>query len=421
VALVAAAATSLLYRHTIGYGFHYDDYAFMRPHTWQEIMAAFRGSWDQTGIMVPFYRPLTVALHAARFELFGLDADTHHRVSLGLFALAATLAGVFAARVSGLVGAGLVTTALFVTHPSMVYAQVAWITNQMHLATSVVVLGAMTWWGFVAARRSVGWWLPLVALGVIAFLFKEDGIMLLPLLVVLHVLRRAIVERELPAPPRAFLLCAILIPVGLFWLRGEALGELGGYGRPTAERAWANYTLGLERVFRLLPAHRPWQSAASAFVSALALTGVLAWRSASPGTRFLIAGGAATALAFNLPFVFVTKHEQMHLVAAGAALMLGGCATAVVQGLRWRALQAAAAAVLAAGTLACAAVARHVSTDFAPYGSIVLAGDEIVRGWAAVPREIRDYLARKTEPGAAAHLPANPARALPIVVYGLHS
>jgi hypothetical protein len=423
LALLAAAAlaTGLLYGHTIGYGFHYDDYAFMRPHTAREVLASFRGSWDRTGIMVPFYRPLTVALHAVRFDLFGLDADAHHRVSLILFSLAASLAGLFAARATGRPVHGLVTTALFVCHPSMVYAQVAWITNQMHLASSVVALGALAWWIGAAAGRTLAWWLPLMGLGVAAFLFKEDGIILLPLLVVLHVLRRGIVDAALPMPPRAFLLGAVAVPIALVWLRAQALGELGGYGRPDAAQAWANFTLGLERVFLLLPAHRPWQPAASGFAAALLLGGAAAWRWASPGVRYLMAAGAATALAFNLPFVFVTKNEQMHMVAAGAALMWGGCAAGVLQALRTPALRVVSALVLAAGILACASVARHISKDFEPYGPIVLASDQIVRGWAAVPAEIRDYLARKAEPGAAGALPANPVRALALVAYGLHS
>ena len=43
--------------------------------------------------MVKFYRPLTIVLHAIRFELFGLNAVAHHAMSLALFALAAGLVG----------------------------------------------------------------------------------------------------------------------------------------------------------------------------------------------------------------------------------------------------------------------------------------------------------------------------------------
>jgi hypothetical protein len=84
----AAAATSLLYRSTLHYGFHYDDYYFIKPYTRAEVLATFAGSWDHSGIMVPFYRPLTIAFFAFRFELFGLNAVAHHALSLTLFVLA---------------------------------------------------------------------------------------------------------------------------------------------------------------------------------------------------------------------------------------------------------------------------------------------------------------------------------------------
>src|SRR5919202_3560495 len=66
--VVAAALTLILYKDTLGYGFDYDDYHFIRPYSRAEVLAAFHGPWDATGIEVPFYRPLTVALYAARFH-----------------------------------------------------------------------------------------------------------------------------------------------------------------------------------------------------------------------------------------------------------------------------------------------------------------------------------------------------------------
>ena len=86
-------ATWLVHRETLHYGFEYDDYYFLRPHTLAEVLAAFHGPWDLGGVMVKFYRPLTVVLHAVRFELFGLNAPAHHAVSLTLFAVAASLDG----------------------------------------------------------------------------------------------------------------------------------------------------------------------------------------------------------------------------------------------------------------------------------------------------------------------------------------
>jgi hypothetical protein len=419
LALLAAASAFLLYGPTLGYGFHYDDYAFIRPHSLGDLQSSFVGSWDRTGIMVPFYRPLTVAFHAARFELFGLNADAHHAAGLAMFAACATLAGLVVLRFSRSRAAAALAVLFFVTHPSMTYAQAVWITNQMHLVESLVVLSALVWWHVVAARRLV-WWLPLLLLAAAAFLIKEDGVMLVPVILALHWIRRRLAEPALPHPPLAFVLLAAGLLVALILARAEALGQLGGYGQPTAAGAWRNFTVGLSRVLRLVPADRPWQPAASWYATLLPLVALAAWRRAPAHARVLVAAGAVMAILFNVPFVFVTKHEQMHLVASGAVVILAGSAYAVVQVLPHLSLRALATGGAIAGILAFAAVARDISTDFEPFGPIVLAHDEIVRGWAAVPDELREYLASKREPGAAARVSANPAEAIPFVAFGLH-
>jgi hypothetical protein len=149
-AALAVAATVLLYRPTLEYGFHYDDYHFIRPYSAGELRAAFRGPWDSSGIELPFYRPLTVAFYAARFEWFGLEARAHHALSLALFSLAALLLGTFVSGVSRRRWTGTLAVLLFVAHPSMPYALAAWITNQMHLVETIVVLLALVWWWWVA-------------------------------------------------------------------------------------------------------------------------------------------------------------------------------------------------------------------------------------------------------------------------------
>lgn len=416
---LAALGTLLLYGHTLDYGFNYDDYVLVRPHGTGEVVRSFYGHWDPTGVMVPFYRPITVAFHALRFELFGLDSRAHHMVSLVLFASCAVLAGVFARQITGHASAGLLTTVLFVVHPSMPYSLVAWITNQMHLIETLTVLLALTWWHAVRGRPAV-WWLPLLALGAAAFLIKEDGIMLLPVIVAAHWLNRRLCEPHLPRVPAGFLIGMVVLVAALVAVRASALGGLGGYGRPGLERAWQNYALGLNRTLRLIPAHRPWQGLASVFATILPVVGLLSWRRASPGARTCVAIGIAAMGLFNLPFVFVTKGEQMHLVATSAVLILAGGATAVLDAAPHRIIRLLALTGVAAGIAACAAVARDITTDFAPFGPVVLANDDIVRGWSPVPAQIQEYLARKREPDAPQHLSPNPADELSHAIFGVH-
>ena len=293
----------------------------------------------------------------------------------------------------------------------------------MHLAQTVVVLAALLWWHAVRARPLV-WWLPLLMLATAAFMIKEDGLMLLPAILALHVITRHVAEPDLRPLPWAFVGLAVLLVCALVALRSSALGELGGYGRPTAHAAWINLTKGLHRVFRLVPADRPWQPFASWFATLLPLAAFVAWRWISRGARVCLIAGVAIAFAFNLPFVFVSKVEQMYLVAVGAAITLTGASLGLLdlagRGRARQAFHLAVAVLLVSSLGSFAAVAKDISHDFEPFGPIVLAHDDLVRTWGPVPPELRDYLALKQEPGAAGRMSSNPVDELSHVTFGVH-
>jgi hypothetical protein len=421
--VLAGAATWLVHRETLHYGFDYDDYHFLRPYTPAEVLATFHGPWDLTGIEAKFYRPLTVLLYAMRFELFGLNATAHHTVSLTLFALAAVLAAWLIHRLTARVTAAVVAALFVVCHPAMPYSLVAWVTNQMHLAQTLIVLAALLWWHAVRARPLV-WWLPLLFFGVAAFMVKEDGLMLLPAILTLHALTRRVAEPDLRPVPWTFVGLAGLLVLSLVGLRSSALGELGGYGRPTTHAAWINLTEGLTGVFRLVPADRPWQAVASWFATLLPLVAIAAWRWISRGARVCLLAGAVIAFLFNLPFAFVAKPEQMYLVGVGAAMTLTGAAVGLLdlaaRARARRAFTVAVASVLATGLASFVAVTRDITRDFEPFGPIVLSHDDLVRTWGPVPPELREYLALKREPGAAGRVSPNPPDELSHVTFGVH-
>ena len=417
--ITATAATWIVYGHTLEYGFSYDDYILVRPHNVEDVTRSFSASWDTTGVMVPFYRPLTVAFNAIRYELFGLDSRAHHYVSLGLFACCALLTGWLSHRMTGQTVAAVLAILMFVAHPAMPYALVVWITNQMHLIETLAILTALCWWHAVRTS-SVRWWWPLLALAAIAFMIKEDGIMLLPMIIATHTINRYLRERHLPHVRIAFVTAAVLLIAALLFVRTAALDGLGGYGRPSFEQAWRNYVGGISGTLRLTPADRPWQGLASAFATALPVLAVLLWRRTRAGSRTLLVVGLGMALLFNLPFVFVSKAEQMHLVAAGAVLFMTGSAVMVLDALPNTIARGAATVVILLGVGACAAVARDISKDFEPFGPKVLATDIIVRGWPHVPAQIKDYLARKEQPHASSRVSTNPIHELSHVIYGAH-
>ena len=418
--LVASLSAFLLYRQTLTYGFDYDDYHFTRPYSRADVAAAFRGPWDSAGIERSYYRPLTIAFYAARFERIGINATAHHALSLALFSIAAALAGWFALRLTRSLLIGALATVLYVVHPAMPYSLVAWVTNQMHLLESIVILSALIWWDMVH-RRGVLWWLPLLGFAIVAFLIKEDGIMLLPCIVVLHLVRRHIADQRLPPIPRWFLAAGVVVLLFLVGVRQWALTAHVSAKLPAAGVALTNYLHGLNGLLRLVPADRRWQLTASWFVTVAPLAAILVWRRLPAEARITMTSGIAIALLFNLPFVFITKAEQMHLVALGVVLLLAGSCAGLMRAAPGRVASTALALACAAGLACLGAVARDIARDFEPYGPVVLAHDEMVRGWVAVPDDLREYLARKRLPGASRSLSPDPSLALDLVRFGTHA
>jgi hypothetical protein len=415
--VVAIAGVWLMYAPTLGYGFDYDDYHFIRPYPVDEVRAAFAGPWDPSGIEVPFYRPLTIAFFAARFHVFGLNSEAYHALSLAMFATAVLLFGLFVRATLSSAGAGIAGMAVLLVHPAMPYAAVAWVTNQMHLLAMLIVLGALLWWTHVRTRGA-RWWMPLIAFEAAALLVKEDGVMLIPAIVAVHLLYRFLVEPRLQWPPFTFLLVACATGAALLAFRHAALLGLHGYTPPDAATAWQNFRRGWESVYRLMPARRPWQQLASWLATTVPLAACIGWRRLPHRCRFGIAAGLTLGVLFNLPFVIIVKVQQLHLVAMSAALLLTSAGVGLATMINARMLRIGVSAALACGVLVLAAVTRNIMRDFEPFGPIILSTDNLVTGWAAVPPELREYLVQKKQPGAALHLPANPALALDSVVFG---
>ncbi len=417
--LVASVSTFLLHRQTLSYGFDYDDYHFVRPYSRADVIAAFHGPWDSARIERPYYRPLTIAFYAARFEVLGINATAHHALSLVLFSIAATLAGWFALRLTASILIAVLATLVYVVHPAMPYSLIAWVTNHMHLLESIVILAGLIWWDAVRTRGAV-WWVPLLGLATVAFLIKEDGIMLLPSLFVLHTIRRQLADEHLRPVPKTFVLIAVVVLLLLIGVRQWALTNQPAVRLPRTNAAVSNYLHGLNGLLRLVPADRPWQVAASWFVSLAPLCAFVFWRRLPRAAQITMISGIIIALLFNLPFVLITKAEQMHLVTLGAVLLLAGSCGGLLLAVPGRIPRAALAVTCAAGLGCLGAVARDIARDFAPYGPVVLAHDEMARGWAAVPVDLREYLARKQLPGASQRLSPDPSVALDVVMFGTH-
>lgn len=391
--IVALLATLASYAQTLRFGFRYDDYHVLRPTTAAELVQVLHGSWDPTQIESAFYRPLTAWWYALRFELFGLNAVAQHALSLAGMIACATLVGLFVWRETESRRAALFAAALYAVHPSLAYSQAVWLTNQMHLLASLVVLLALLAWQRARTRPPSAWW-PIAVLQLVGFGIKEDLVMLAPLLLMLTAVRR-LMRRDVPWPAWPVIAIGLAFPVGLFALRYEMLGRLGGYGpTPSADHAWTNFSTGLVRVFRQLPAKRPWEPFVSAFSQAVVASGVVLGFVRRREVHLLVSG-IVLAVAFDAPFVFVSKAEQYHLIALGAVLALTGAIEVLIALVPPRVPQLAVTSALAVALLPFVPLTRNIAEDFAPCSAITLRTDDIVVDWWVVPPEIQDWLRGK--------------------------
>ena len=355
-----------------------------------------------------------------RFAILGLNSAAYHVLSMALFAIAAAGLGLFAKRATGSALAGVLAAAMLAIHPGMPYSAVAWVTNQMHLMQMLTGIAALAWW-FRIRHRGIRWWLPLIGLQVVALLIKEDGIMLVPAIVVLHTMRKWLVEPELPHVPVTFIALGLLAIGTLLAVRHWALAGLEHTRVPGLEQARYNLWRGLSSAFALQPARRPYQPAASWFVVLVPLAAAVLWRSIPRGARFLMMAGIIIGVLYDLPFVFIVKAEQLHMVSLGASLLLAGAAAGLLEAsASWRIARLLLAMIVSAGLVAMALVARHITRDFEPFAPGVLATDVHVQGWAAVPLELRELVARKRGADTQGFI-VNPSHGLEAVAFGLHA
>jgi hypothetical protein len=311
-----------------------------------------------------------------------------------------------------------VATLLYAIYPAFVYSQAIWLTNQMHLLASLVVLVALlVWQRACRVGRSAWWW--LLVLQLVAFGLKEDTIMLLPLVFALTWLRRWM-RGDIRMPPVSVLLAGAVLLLALPYWRYVALGRhLGGYGMPTFDKGLNNLAKGLG-VFLQRPAKRPWQGVANWYSLACLGLGTLAGAFRRNSTSLYVIGSGVFIFAcFNLPFYLVAKGEQVHLLGLGCVVVLAGSLDALHTAWTAKPLRQAVGAAGAVAALCFLPVTRSIATDFAPCNPNTLYTDDIALGWWVVPYEIKEWLRQKpaTCKAGASLVPLN--QALPTVTWAL--
>jgi len=472
--LVAVVGVVLVYYGQVDTGLYYDDYHFVRPLRSLELRRLWFGSWDPTGVESPFFRPLTASLFALRFWLFGLNTQAMHAVSMAGHVACAVMVGWLLRREDTISSVALLGTWLYAIHPVFPYAQASWLTNQMHLMESVIVLATLMTWQSVRDRHIV-WWICLLPLAVAAFLIKEDAVMLLPVVVALTIARMFLLRPERQRGWWLALVAAPLAVAALIAFRQQRLGQLGGYAVPDFQQAQTNFWKGIDAAVLLWPTRTPWQGVASVIAivtvlsalfagrrgvsrgiaaSAVSLIVVLAfalpalryeidyplvtWQGVASGAAvgilaiglgtaiatanrtalFVMSAGLVVALGFDLPFALVSKREQYHLLGLGAVLLLSGAGEALASTsasnghVRIAVLALAVAAPFAL-------LARSQAADFRPCATPVLDVDPAAASWWVVPVEVKGWLARKPEMCRDGGAPGRVSD-LPLVAWGLY-
>jgi hypothetical protein len=317
IALAAILGVSCVYFDTWNIGLWWDDYLMLRPATAQDVARAFHGTWDPSGVLPSFYRPLTVAYQAVVANALGANLPAVHLLSMALIALGGWLLGLFVVGETRSLRAAALAAVLYGVHPAVARSQGPWFFLQYHSLCTIVAAGALLMWQTRRLQPAAGAWWPVFALGALGFLIREDMVMLVPALVVLQA-ARARWMRDVPAPAAGLWLAAGLHMAALLAARQWLLGVVGGPGLPEGIEWVLNSVRGPIRTLAVFqPSSWPTNLVASA-MSLLVLIGGLMLGARRP----LLLTGAVILLIFNLPLALASSSARFHMLALGGVLML---------------------------------------------------------------------------------------------------
>lgn len=86
--LALVALVAVVFARTLGFGFTDDDYMLARPWTWNELIDAFHGPFDQVDYNDPYFRPMSSLSFAVEWHLWGTNRWGYHLSNLALHAAA---------------------------------------------------------------------------------------------------------------------------------------------------------------------------------------------------------------------------------------------------------------------------------------------------------------------------------------------
>lgn len=384
---VASVVILLLYARTLQFGLYWDDFDDLRPWTWSGLVSTFTGHyqpWERQEII--FYRPLTSVYFAVASTLFGFNTTALHVIPLCTLTIASTLIGMFIQREAGSLRAGVIGTILYATHPLTATAIGPWIANQYQGFVVIAVLSALLIWQS-RAREGLRVAPALAVALVAAAWFKEDGLMLGPAILAVHVVRARIVG-DVPMPSRRAVLMLLGITTALILWRALWLTSLFGYGLSEPWMMAAN----LSRAWRYALV---WHTGPAllrlivTLVKVALLIGAV-WQIASrrrDAPARLVLAGLALMLMMDLPLALVSSENRWHVMGLAAVLITAGSVIAIPVRAQW--------AVVAVVATVFAAAASERIDGFAPCSRASLEHYKWVMTLPELPVEMHNWLATR--------------------------
>jgi hypothetical protein len=187
--MVFAVVGILMSRPGIDNPWFWDDLHWFRSFSLSELASTWHGTNDPQGLLVPGYRPLHAASNHFRYELFGESPSANRYFSVGSLSLAFALL-VYGLRTFGIsLSIGVSAALLALTSKNLTYTY-AWVSDgyqALQMAAfggTVLALGL----GLRTARHHRLLLGLSVAMWMLTLLLKDQGILLLPVLIILAVI-----------------------------------------------------------------------------------------------------------------------------------------------------------------------------------------------------------------------------------------
>jgi hypothetical protein len=398
-ALRGAAASFLLF-FIVGLGLAwpalrwpmvYDDLHLVRTFAPEERARARWGSWDPDGIEHAGLRPLTLVFNEARYRVFGENVAAHRLFLLVLFGFYASLLVRVACSLGVPEPAAVAAGLLLLCSRYSVYHYV-WLTDGNHLLQGLLFALAALFLSRGLRRRSWPWQAASVAALAGAVLVREDGLALVPVLLLFGLVAAPHERRAL----RGFAVALLTASVALFFCRRLAVPAAPPPGLDVKSfLVAAGRTLNLvgpesfDGISRVLS--WTWDAAPVLVVA------ILLFRRRRIDARTPLVFLAASVLACT-PALTFRRDDMLFFPASFAALFYGSALWALARD--HAALRVVAAVLFASGVLGGAYVSRAFALNFHPdsarairWNAQMLYGAHAER--ATIPAERRAALERQ--------------------------